>query len=284
VESKRRSSIVSHLGGRPGPEGCGNSFESCLVDPPRSGWTDSAARRVVDIVFSALLLTLLSVPMLIIAACVRLGSKGPAIFSQERVGLNGRPFRLFKFRSMVQRTRKDLGPDLTKDGDARVTPTGCFLRKLKLDELPQFYNVLRGDMSLVGPRPKLPQYSAIANMPYRPGITGPATLAFRREEEILSSVGPEQMEDFYMEHVKPVKARLDVCYMCKANPLSDLRIIMMTAIPPMLSHLKLPISLKENPSCEPDLPLDAQDLARQPALTCIKRSSEREPSFDSVDS
>lgn len=224
-------------------------MESCLRNPPQSSWISSRTRRLVNIVFSALSLILLLVPMLIIAALVRFSSKGPAIFSQDRVGRGGRLFRIYKFRSMIHGTRHKSGRGLTKDGDERVTRLGRVLRKLKLDELPQFYNVLRGDMSLVGPRPKLPQYAAIANMPYRPGITGAATLAFHREEEILGRLDPEQMEGFYMERIKPLKVRLDVCYMCTARPLSDVEVIMGTMLRRMRGSRNLVILPNRDPSC-----------------------------------
>lgn len=203
-------------------------FEACLEHPPLSRWSCSQLRRGLEVVFALLLISLLALPMLAIAACVRLGSKGNALFVQKRVGLGGRLFPVYKFRSMAERPRDHAGPGLTKEGDQRVTKFGRVLRRFKLDELPQFINVLRGDMSLVGPRPKLPQYAAIPNMPYRPGITGAATLAFRREEEILSGVDARHMDRFYSEHIKPLKTRLDICYMCRATPASDLRIIAST--------------------------------------------------------
>jgi lipopolysaccharide/colanic/teichoic acid biosynthesis glycosyltransferase len=204
------------------------SFETCLGVPPASGWSMSRTRRLVDISTALLLLLLFAVPMTIIAACVWFTSRRNPLFSQERMGRNGRLFRIYKFRSMVELQRGVTEVGLTKRGDQRVTPFGRWMRKFKLDELPQLYNVLRGDMSLVGPRPKLPQYAGISNMPYRPGITGSATIAFRSEEEILRHVAPQQIIDFYAEHIKPKKAKLDVCYMCRATFYSDLRIVATT--------------------------------------------------------
>ncbi len=173
---------------------------------------------------------MMAVPMLIIAACVWLTFNGNALFSQERVGRGNRLFRIYKFRSMAENQGGNSGLGLTREDDLRVTPIGRFLRKFKLDELPQFYNVLRGDMSLVGPRPKLPQYAALSNAPYRPGITGDATIAFCCEEAILRGLNAEQIELFYIERIKPLKARLDACYMCRATPLSDIRILTSTVL------------------------------------------------------
>jgi lipopolysaccharide/colanic/teichoic acid biosynthesis glycosyltransferase len=186
-------------------------------------------RRVLDITVAIFVLITFALPMLIVGFAVRLTSEGRVLFSQERVGKGGRLFRLYKFRSMVETRHARSG--LTKAGDSRVTLVGKYLRKFKLDELPQFYNVLRGDMSLVGPRPKLPQYAEISNMPYRPGITGAASIVFRNEEEILRNIDPEEMDAFYQERIKPLKARLDVRYMSTATPLSDLRMILATAFP-----------------------------------------------------
>ncbi len=182
--------------------------------------------------------------MLAIALCVRLSSEGPAFFTQYRVGREGRLFRIYKFRSMTFNAAA-VGPGLTRDGDLRVTGLGRWLRKLKLDELPQFYNVLRGDMSLVGPRPKLPQYSALINMPYRPGITGAATLAFRCEEEVLCRVPPSQIDEFYQSHIRPLKARIDSRYMCHASLWSDLRMIGVTCLA-CLSPARTPSVLRKS--------------------------------------
>lgn len=195
-----------------------------LESPSASAWCLSNSKRVLDLSFALLVLVVLAVPMLAIALCVRLTSRGPAFFAQNRVGCGGRLFRVYKFRSMTW-DADHRGPGLTRGGDCRITPLGRWLRKLKLDELPQFYNVLRGEMSLVGPRPKLPRFTGIVNMPYRPGITGASTLAFRREEEMLSRIHPSLMDDYYSQHIRPLKTRIDVRYMCRATFWSDLRLI-----------------------------------------------------------
>jgi lipopolysaccharide/colanic/teichoic acid biosynthesis glycosyltransferase len=120
------------------------------------------------------------------------------------------------------------GPSLTKRGDPRVTRFGGFLRKYKLDELPQLVNVLRGDMSLVGPRPKLPHLE-VMHMPFRPGLTGAATLAFRCEEEMLQDIPDEELEAYYCRMIKPLKAKIDWDYMREATLASDFSLLYETA-------------------------------------------------------
>lgn len=195
--------------------------------PLTSLWSVSPTKRLFDISVSLLALLVLALPMLAIAILIRLSSRGSAIFVQKRMGRAGRLFSLYKFRSM-ESAPADPGPGLTREGDHRVTPLGRILRKLKLDELPQFYNILRGDMSLIGPRPKLPQYVSIRNMPFRPGLTGAATLAFCREEEMLRHIHPALLDDFYNRHIRPKKARIDLHYMARATFLSDLQILAAT--------------------------------------------------------
>jgi len=199
-------------------------FES----PTASDWSVSRTKRALDASVALLVLAVLALPMLVIGLCVRLGSKGPALFVQIRAGRGGRNFRIYKFRSMTLAGPGCKGPAITCSGDRRITGIGRWLRKLKLDELPQFYNVLRGEMSLVGPRPRLPQHAVTVNMPYRPGLTGAATLAFRREEEMLSHLHPSQLDRFYQFHITPLKTRLDTRYMCRATFWSDLRLLAAT--------------------------------------------------------
>lgn len=190
-----------------------------------SEWSVSRAKRILDVVCSAAALILLSPLMLLIAVLVRCSSEGPVFFRQRRAGLRGQLFTIYKFRSM-EATKS--GPSHTRHDDPRITGVGRILRKYKLDELPQFYNVFTGDMSLVGPRPKLPHHEA-GHLPFRPGLTGAATLAFRCEEEMLVHVPEHELEAFYNRTIKPLKLHLDSEYMKQATLKSDLAMICETA-------------------------------------------------------
>jgi lipopolysaccharide/colanic/teichoic acid biosynthesis glycosyltransferase len=190
-----------------------------------SAWALSAGRRTLDCLVAILALIGFMPLMFCLGLLVRLDSPGPIFFRQRRMGRHGREFTLFKFRSMSPKSGSNCC--ITVSGDNRVTRVGTFLRRYKLDELPQFWNVLRGDMGLVGPRPKLPHHEAL-HMCCRPGITGVATLAFRNEEEFLSEIPREQLEAFYELFVKPAKAHLDLQYMQTATFSSDVKVLWRT--------------------------------------------------------
>jgi lipopolysaccharide/colanic/teichoic acid biosynthesis glycosyltransferase len=191
-------------------------------------------KRFFDFSASAISIALIWPILLLISIWIKLDSKGPVFFRQERVGLHGKTFRIFKFRTMtVDAERKGL--QLTVGSDHRVTRAGRLLRKTKLDELPQLFDVLIGNMSIVGPRPEVPKY--IAQYPadiremvlsVRPGITDRASIEFRNENEILSnSSDPEKS---YINEVLPIKQKYYLDYVTNNSLLGDIKIIIDTAL------------------------------------------------------
>jgi len=230
-----------------------NTFE-------QTDWSTSKGKRLFDILLSLIILLIFSLPMLLIAACVRCTSRGPALFTQKRVGRDGHLFTIYKFRSMTS-SRRLRGAGLTHSGDARVTWLGQWLRKLKIDELPQFYNILRGDMSIVGPRPKLPEYADELNLRYKPGITGAATLSFRHEETILAAIAPEEIESFYQQRIKPVKALIDLQYMLTATFVSDIKILLSTVLSSFVPQYSSSLELHDLMESE-DWPIDVEEYAQ----------------------
>jgi len=150
------------------------------------------------------------------------------MFLQERVGQNGRKFTILKFRTMIHVGDAAHRAITTSDSEC-FTSIGPFLRRWKLDELPQLLNVLAGHMSLVGPRPKMPEH-ALSNPPCRPGITGMATTVFACEEKILDRVAKDQLESYFLSIVLPAKRRLDAEYMAHATFLSDLRLLVSSVL------------------------------------------------------
>jgi lipopolysaccharide/colanic/teichoic acid biosynthesis glycosyltransferase len=192
-----------------------------------------AAKRLLDIVASTAGLVVLGPLFLAIAAWIRLDSRGPALFRQERVGRGGEVFRIHKFRTMRSPHEGSAGAAITIGADPRITRAGAFLRRTKLDELPQLIDVLLGHMSLVGPRPELPQYVAAYPaairakvLSVRPGITDLASLQFRHESELLGAAADPERE--YREVVLPAKLRLAVEYVEHATLAGDLRLIALT--------------------------------------------------------
>lgn len=191
----------------------------------------TAGKRAFDLFWSLLGLVVLWPLLLFLALLVKLGDGGPVIFRQTRVGYRGRPFRLWKFRTMVPNAEAS-GTLLSVAGDARVTRVGKWLRALKLDELPQLFNVVAGQMSLVGPRPEVPKYVGRYTEEQRrvldlaPGITDEASLKYRNEEEILA--GKPDPEATYVTAIMPEKIRLNMEYAARASRWSDMGVILRT--------------------------------------------------------
>jgi lipopolysaccharide/colanic/teichoic acid biosynthesis glycosyltransferase len=202
-----------------------------LVSP----WCLSPGKRIFDLAVCIPALALALPLMGVLALVVKATSPGPALFRQRRLGQGGQPFVLLKFRSMIDGSHVT-GPGVTQKGDLRVSSVGRFLRKSKLDELPQLFNVLRGDMSLVGPRPDLPEYFAAGSsecravLSLRPGLTGMASLTYRDEEEVLADIPQSELTHAYVTRVMPVKAALDIQYASKASFISDVTVLIRTAI------------------------------------------------------
>lgn len=188
-------------------------------------------KRLFDISASFFGLLLLSPLFLGVALCVGLTSRGGVFYVQTRVGRYGRDFRLYKFRSM--RTGSDAKGLLTVGGkDGRITPVGYFIRKYKIDELPQLFNVFKGDMSLVGPRPEVRKYVALYNseqmrvLSARPGITDPASIKYRNENDLLAQA--DDPERFYVEKIMPDKLKINLEYMDNRTFFKDLSVIFRT--------------------------------------------------------
>lgn len=195
--------------------------------------------RPLEVLLAVLALLLLSPVLALTALAVAVSSRGGVLYRQSRVGRDGVPFRLLKFRTMHEGSAQ-LGR-LTLSGDSRVTPVGRFLRDHRLDELPQLVNVVRGDMSLVGARPELPEFvdpESPAQQElrrHRPGLTDPASLAYRHEAALLT--GRPDVEAYYREVVLPDKLRRSVAYANRRTLGSDLHVLLQTAACLLLPRL-----------------------------------------------
>jgi lipopolysaccharide/colanic/teichoic acid biosynthesis glycosyltransferase len=186
-------------------------------------------KRAFDFAAALAGLALLSPVLLAVGLAIKLSDPGPVFFLQTRVGLNFKPFKVLKFRTMRQGGD---GPQITAGGDLRITAVGAFLRKTKLDELPQLFNVLAGEMSLVGPRPEVPKYVELFKDDYRvvlsvrPGITDYAAIEYRDEEKVLAAF--KDPEAGYVKEVLPAKIALYRRYIAELGPLTDARILLGT--------------------------------------------------------
>lgn len=187
-------------------------------------------KRIFDITLSLFGLIILLPFMLIIAILIKIDSKGPVFFKQIRVTKNGKEFKIFKYRTM--RVGSDKYSQITVGKDGRITKLGSFLRKYKLDEIPQLINVLIGDMSLVGLRPEVPKYVALYTdeqkeiLKVRAGITDYASIEFSDENDLLAS--EEDPEKAYIEKIMPKKIELNKKYLSEISILTDIKIILLT--------------------------------------------------------
>src|ERR1051326_107180 len=207
-------------------------------EPARPGWDRAAAReaakRFYDLFFAATGLILLGPFLLLIALAIKLSDRGPIFYRQKRIGQYGIPFFIWKFRTMVPNA-EIYGPSVTSNDDPRITPLGRILRRTKFDELPQLWNVFRGEMSLVGPRPEVARYvehytrEQRSILQHKPGITDLASLRFRNEEAPLKVSPPAEV--FYVEHSLPRNLKLNEESARQANILTDTWIIIQTICP-----------------------------------------------------
>ena len=190
-------------------------------------------KRIFDITASGLGIIVLSPILIVIALIIKKESDGPVFFKQIRVGEKGKNFEILKYRTMVVDAEK-LGRQITVGNDNRITKIGGFLRKYKLDELPQFINVFKGDMSLVGPRPEVPRYVEMYNeeqrkvLDVKPGITDLASIRYRDENELLGTA--EDPDDMYINTIMPDKLALNLEYINKSNVFFDIYIILKTIV------------------------------------------------------
>jgi lipopolysaccharide/colanic/teichoic acid biosynthesis glycosyltransferase len=224
----QRGAPTSHKATSPGKSEAVVRSSLSLVDERVSAWSHSGLKRLFDVLCVLLALPLVIPIFIVIGMAVRFTSKGPVLFLQKRTGLHRRNFTILKFRTM-EHLETGSRNKVTTAGNQRFTPVGPFLRRWKLDELPQLLNVLIGDMALVGPRPKLPEHQ-IGELKCRPGITGAATIAFAREEQILARLPHHDVDGYYHTIILPAKFRLDREYTAHCTFLSDLKLILDTVL------------------------------------------------------
>lgn len=188
-------------------------------------------KRITDLIFAVMLLVVLIIPIIIIAVAVKATSKGPVFYRQVRVTTYGKNFKILKFRTMVENADK-IGSLVTTDSDSRVTKVGRFLRKYRLDELPQIFNVLSGSMSVVGTRPEVPKYveqykpEYFATLLIPAGITSLASIMYKDEEKLLSS--EQDVDKVYIERILPEKMKYNLQYTENFGFRSDLKLMLKT--------------------------------------------------------
>ena len=190
-------------------------------------------KRLIDLAGSIIGMFILFPIFMMIPLFIKLDSKGPVFYTQERVGKNGKIFKIYKFRTMIHNAEK-IGPQISKIEDHRITGPGKFLRRYKLDEIPQLINVIKGEMSLVGPRPEVPEYINYFLKDYqevlkvKPGMTDYASIEFKNENEMLNGI--ENIEEKYFNEILPVKIEYYKKYVREKSIVKDLGLIFKTMI------------------------------------------------------
>lgn len=193
---------------------------------------DALSKRSMDLVLAGAGVALSWPLMVVIAAAISLEDGESPFYIQERVGKDGKVFHLLKFRTMTQRSAEQAGPEITVGEDARITRIGKLLRDIRLDELPQLFNILAGDMSVVGPRPEVARYvghyseEELAVLTVRPGLTDPATLAYRNEADRLAQ--SDEPEELYINEIMPEKLAMNLEYLAQRNTAKDMKIFLKT--------------------------------------------------------
>ncbi len=188
-------------------------------------------KRLIDILFSIAALIVLSPVIVIISLIIFFQSGSPIFFYQERVGKNWRKFKIIKFRTMIKNAH-NIGPKISTNDDSRVTKAGRFLRKYKLDELPQLFNILKGDMSIVGPRPEIPKFVNVFSNEYseilkiKPGLSDYAALIYSNEASLIEP--SHNPEEYYKSEILPQKIKLYKRYIEEMGFLTDIKIIFLT--------------------------------------------------------
>ena len=195
-------------------------------------------KRLLDIILSFVLIVLLSPIMLILAICIKADSKGPVFYRQKRITQYGRTYRIFKFRTMVTDADKN-GPLVTREGDSRITNIGEKLRKCRLDEIPQLFNVLKGDMSFVGTRPEVKKYvdcytaEMTATLLLPAGVTSQTSITYKDEDKILEeymNATGKNADDIYIEYILPEKMKYNLEYLESFSIKEDFKIMVKTAV------------------------------------------------------
>jgi len=209
---------------------------SCTENDAVCPWCTSRRKRCFDVALASLFLVLSAPLQILICIVVKFSGQGPVIFRQLRTGRNGRLFTIYKYRTMKDEQDGN-NSFVTRANDPRITKIGGILRRTKMDELPQLINILRGEMSIVGPRPRVPSQERRISL-IRPGMTGIASLMFAHEERILQTVPEDAQEQYHADILSPLKRHYDLRYSETATLSLDIEIIVRTAFKVYLSTAK----------------------------------------------